>query len=118
LWISAPYWDSEAKASILGITRGTKKAHIVRAAEESIAYQIKDVLDLMVTESGVGIKELRVDGGPTRDKFLMQFQADILGVTVVRSKIEELSAMGSTFMAGLSLGFWETKEEIKKIKIH
>lgn len=114
--LSSPYWDSEARASILGITRGTKKAHIVRAAEESIAYQIKDVLDLMVTESGVSIKELRVDGGPTRDNFLMQFQADILAVTVVRSKIEELSAIGSAFMAGLSLGFWETKEEIKKLR--
>ncbi len=114
--LSAPYWDSEAKASIMGITRGTKKAHIVRAAEESIAYQIKDILDLMVMESGVKLKELRVDGGPTRDNFLMQFQADIINVAVVRNKIEELSAMGSAFMAGLAVGFWNSKEEIKTLR--
>ncbi|GAI91112.1 unnamed protein product, partial [marine sediment metagenome] len=114
--LSAPYWDSEAKASIMGITRGTKKAHIVRAAEESIAYQIKDILDLMVLESGVKLKELRVDGGPTRDNFLMQFQADIINVAVVRNKIEELSAIGSAFMAGLAVGFWNSKEEIKTLR--
>jgi len=114
--LSAPYWDSEAKASIMGITRGTKKAHIVRAAEESIAYQIRDILDLMVMESGVKLKELRVDGGPTRDNFLMQFQANILNVAVVRNKIEELSAIGSAFMAGLAVGFWNSKEEIKELR--
>lgn len=114
--LSAPYWDSEAKASIIGITRGTKKAHIVRAAEESIAYQIKDVLDLMVTESGIELKELRVDGGPTRDTFLLQFQADTLDVNVVRNEIEELSALGSAFMAGLAMGFWNSKEEIKALR--
>jgi glycerol kinase len=114
--LSAPYWDSDAKASITGITRGTKKAHIVRAAEESIAYQIRDILDLMVKESGVKLKELRVDGGPTRDNFLMQFQANILNVTVVRNKIEELSAIGSAFMAGLAIGFWNSKEEIKALR--
>lgn len=114
--LSAPYWDSEAKASIMGISRGTKKAHIVRAAEESIAYQIKDILDLMVKESGVKLKELRVDGGPTRDDFLMQFQANIINVAVVRNKIEELSAIGSAFMAGLAMGFWNSKEEIKALR--
>ena len=100
----------------MGISRGIKKAHIVRAAEESIAYQIKDILDLMVMESGVKLKELRVDGGPTRDNFLMQFQADILNVAVVRNKIEELSAIGSAFMAGLAIGFWNSKEEIKALR--
>jgi len=114
--LSAPYWDSKAKASIMGISRGTKKAHIVRAAEESIAYQIRDISDLMVMESGVKLKELRVDGGPTRDNFLMQFQANILNVSVVRNEIEELSATGSAFMAGLAMGFWNSKEEIKALR--
>jgi glycerol kinase len=114
--LSAPYWNSEAKASILGISRGTKKAHIVRAAEESIAYQIKDIVDLMAKESDVEVKDLRVDGGPTRDTFLMQFQANILGVRLVCNKIEELSAMGSAFMAGIAKGFWNSKEEIEELR--
>lgn len=116
--LSAPYWDSFAKASITGITYRTKKAHIVRAAEESIAYQIKDIIVLMEKESGIKLKELRVDGGPTRDDFLMQFQADILNVTVVRENIEELSAMGSAFMAGLATGLWKDKEEISKLRVY
>ena len=115
--LSAPYWDSEAKATITGITRGTKKAHIVRAAEESIAYQIKDILDLMVEESETELKELRVDGGPTRDEFLMQFQADMLNVPVVRTKIEELSAIGSAYMAGLAVKLWKNKEEIESLRV-
>ena len=115
--LSAPYWDSDAKASITGITRGTKKNHLVRAAEESIAYQVKDIIDLMIKESDIGLKELRVDGGPTRDGFLMQFLTDMLGVRVVRNKIEELSAIGSAFMAGLGTGFWNSREEIGKLRI-
>ena len=114
--LSAPYWDSDARATITGISRGTKKAHIVRAAEESIAYQIKDILDLMVIESGIQLQELRVDGGPTRDEFLMQFQADMLNVTIVTSKIEELSAIGTAFMAGLAVGFWASREEIGALR--
>ena len=114
--LSAPYWDSYARATITGITRGTKKAHIVRAAEESIAYQIKDVLTLMVEEAGIELKELRVDGGPTRDGFLMQFQADMLNVPVVRNKIEELSAIGSAYMAGLATGYWKDLEEISSLR--
>ncbi|MCK5768447.1 MAG: glycerol kinase GlpK [Candidatus Atribacteria bacterium] len=114
--LSAPYWDSESKASITGISRGTKKAHIVRAAEESIAYQIRDILDLMVAESVIKLKELRVDGGATRDNFLMQFQANILNIAVVRNEIEELSAIGSVFMSGLTIGFWNSKEEIKALR--
>jgi glycerol kinase len=114
--LSAPYWNSEAKASILGISRGTKKAHIVRAAEESIAYQVKDIVDLMAKESDVEVKDLRVDGGPTRDTFLMQFQANILGVRLVCNQIEELSAMGSAFMAGIAKGFWNSKEEIEELR--
>lgn len=114
--LSAPYWDSEAKASITGITQGAKKAHIVRAAEESIAYQIKDVLDLMMEESGIKLKELRVDGGPTRDGFLMQFQSDMLGTAVACPRIEELSALGSGFIAGLAVGLWRGLEEIKALR--
>ena len=114
--LGAPYWDSDAKASITGITRGTKKAHIVRAAEESIAYQVKDVLELMVRESGISLRELRVDGGATRDGFLMQFQADILNTPVACSKIEEISALGSCFMAGIATGIWESREEIAGLR--
>jgi len=114
--LSAPYWDSGARAIITGMARDTKKAHIVRAAEESIAYQIKDIIELMTAESGVDLKELRVDGGPTRDDFLMQFQADILGIPVVRNRIEELSALGSAYMAGLRMGIWSSIEEIKALR--
>jgi glycerol kinase len=115
--LGAPYWDSDAKATITGITRGAKKAHFVRAAEESIAYQIKDVIDLMICESGISLQELRVDGGPTRDNFLMQFQADMLNVNVVRNKIAELSALGSAYMAGLAVGLWKSRQEIENLRI-
>jgi glycerol kinase len=115
--LGAPYWDSDAKAAIIGMTRGTKKVHIVRAAEESIAYQIKDVVDLMAQESGILLKELRVDGGPTQDHFLMQFQADILNVNVVRNKIAELSALGSAYMAGLAVGIWKDRRELETLRI-
>lgn len=110
--LGAPYWDSEARAIITGMSSNTKKAHIVRAAEESIGYQIRDIIELMTEESGIPLKELRVDGGPTRDNFLMQFQADILNVPVVRIRIEELSALGSAFIAGLATGIWNNLEEL------
>ncbi len=115
--LGAPYWDSEARALIYGMTRGTGKAHLVRAAEESIAYQIKDIIDLMLMESGASLQELRVDGGPTKDNFLMQFQADLLNVTIVRNKIEELSALGSAYMAGLAVGLWHDKQEILSLRV-
>ncbi|MBC7319814.1 glycerol kinase GlpK [bacterium] len=114
--LGAPYWDSEARAIITGMSSTTKKAHIVRAAEESIAYQIKDIIDLMIEESKIPLKELRVDGGPTRDNFLMQFQADILNVPVVRVKIEELSALGSAFIAGIALGLWENLNDLVSLR--
>ncbi|HBE40932.1 MAG TPA: glycerol kinase, partial [Bacteroidales bacterium] len=113
--LGAPYWDNSARASITGINRNTTKAHIVRAALESIAYQVKDLIDLMVNEGGIELQELRVDGGPTRNNFLMQFQCDILGREVVRSAIEEISALGATFLAGLAFGFWKNLEEIKTL---
>ncbi len=115
--LGAPYWDSEARANIQGMTRGTGKAHLVRAAEESIAYQIKDIIDLMIQESSASLGELRVDGGPSKDDFLMQFQADVLGVDVVRNRIEELSALGTAYMAGLAVGMWRDLAEIQSLRI-
>lgn len=115
--LGAPYWDSDAKALIYGMTRGSKKAHIIRAAEEAIAYQIKDIIDLMIEESRINLTELRVDGGPTRDEFLMQFQANILDVPVTRSEIKELSALGAAYISGLTTGFWNDKAEIASLRI-
>ncbi len=114
--LSAPYWDSDARATITGMTRGTRKAHVVRAALESITYQITDVLSLMVSEAGIVLNELRVDGGPTKNSLLMQFQSDISRVPVVVSSIEELSATGAAYMAGLSVGIWRSKEEISRLR--
>jgi len=114
--LGAPYWDNKARASISGMARNTKKAHIVRAALESIAYQIKDLIDLMLDNASVPIREMRVDGGPTRNNFLMQFQCDILRKEVVRSNIEEISALGAAFMAGLACGLWKDLDEIKALR--
>jgi glycerol kinase len=114
--LGAPWWDHDARALICGMGRDTKKSHVVRAALESIAYQIKDLIDLMGEKSGIELQELRVDGGPTRNNFLMQFQADMLQKAVVRSTIEEISALGSAFLAGLATGFWNT-EDIAKLRV-
>lgn len=114
--LGAPYWDNQALASISGMARNTKKAHIVRAALESIAYQIKDLIDLMVENSSIPFCEMRVDGGPTRNNFLMQFQSDMLQKEVVLSNIEEVSALGASFMAGLACGFWKDLDEIKALR--
>ena len=115
--LGAPYWDNQARASISGMSRSANKAHIARAALESIAYQVKDLIDLMGSGAGISLKELRVDGGPTRNNFLMQFQADMLGNSIVRTSIEEISALGSTFMAGLATGFWSSIEEISNLRL-
>jgi glycerol kinase len=114
--LGAPYWDNQARASISGMSRNTKKAHIVRAALESIAYQVKELIDLMIANSRIPFREMRVDGGPTRNNFLMQFQADMLHETVVRSNIEEISALGSALMAGLACGFWKELDEIEALR--
>jgi len=114
--LGAPYWDNSARASISGMSRNTTKAHIARAALESIAFQIKDIISLMEDPVNVKLQELRVDGGPTRNNFLMQFQADMLNKTVVRSEIEEISALGATFMAGLATGFWKDLGEIASLR--
>lgn len=114
--LGAPYWDNEARASLSGMPRNTTKAHIVRSALESIAYQVKDLVSLMEEKGNIPLKELRVDGGPTRNNFLMQFQSDMLNRKVAVSEIEEISALGSTFMAGLATGFWNDLAEIKNLR--
>ncbi len=114
--LGAPYWDSYARAAIVGMRRNTEKAHIVRAALESTAYQVKDVIGLIQEESKIHIKKLNVDGGATRNNFLMQFQADMLGVDVCVSEISELSAIGSVYLAGIGVGIWQSLEDIEKLK--
>ncbi|GAI10988.1 unnamed protein product, partial [marine sediment metagenome] len=110
--LGAPYWDMYARGTIVGLTRGAKKEHILRAAEESIAYQSRDVLEVIQKDSEINLKKLKVDGGAVRDNFLMQFQSDILGVSVVRPKVVETTALGAAYLAGLAIGFWKDKAEI------
>jgi glycerol kinase len=114
--LGVPYWDSNAKAAIVGMSRRSGKEHIVRAAIESTAYQIRDAIEMMGIESGICPKELRVDGGPTKDAFLMQFQADMLNLQVVNTEVSELSSMGSVYLAGLAVGIWKSREEIKQLR--
>lgn len=113
--LGAPYWDSKAKAIICGMTRSTGKAELVRAAEECIAYQIADIIRVMSGESGVDIQTLRVDGGPTTDAFLMQFQSDILNIPVMVPATEELSGVGAAYAAGIALGVYDKKTIFDKI---
>lgn len=110
--LGAPYWDMKARGAILGLTGGTNKDHIIRAALESIAYQCKDVLDTMEKESGIKIKELKVDGGASKNRFLMQFQADIMNTRVIKPIITETTSLGAAYLAGLAVGFWKNNEEI------
>jgi glycerol kinase len=110
--LGAPHWDPYARGIIAGITRGTKAAHIARAALESIAYQSADLLECMRADSGIGIKELHVDGGAAVNDTLMQFQADIIGVPVVRPPVLETTALGAAALAGLAVGFWKSISEI------
>ncbi len=110
--LSAPYWDQYARGAILGLTRGANRNHIVRATLESIAYQIRDVISCMEQDSGIPNKELKVDGGVCNNNFVMQFQADLLGVPVIRPKIVESTARGAAFLAGLATGFWESQSQL------
>ena len=110
--LGAPYWDPHARGTIVGITRGTTHSHIARAALESIAYQSFDLLKAMEADSGIQLEQLRVDGGAAVNNLLMQFQADLLGVSVIRPKITETTALGAAYLAGLSVGFWEDWDEI------
>jgi glycerol kinase len=112
--LGAPHWNQHARGAVFGLTRGTSKNHIALAALESIAYQTMDVLKAMEADSGISIKELRVDGGATINNLLMQFQSDILGVPVIRPKITETTALGAAYLAGLAIGYWDSIPEIQK----
>ncbi|QIL41795.1 glycerol kinase GlpK [Pedobacter sp. HDW13] len=111
--LGAPHWDQHARGTITGLTRGTNKSHIARAALESIAYQTMDVLKAMEADAGVNIAELRVDGGATANNLLMQFQADLLNCKVIRPKVTEVTAIGAAYLAGLATGFWENIDQIR-----
>jgi glycerol kinase len=110
--LGAPHWDPNARGAIIGLTRGTTKAHIARAALESIAFQSADVLEAMQRDAGVGLSELRVDGGAAANDLLLQFQADLLGVPVLRPQVLETTALGAAYLAGLTVNLWKSREEI------
>ncbi|WP_077625287.1 glycerol kinase GlpK [Sediminibacillus massiliensis] len=111
--LGTPYWDSDARGAMFGLTRGTTKEHIIRATLDSLAFQTKDVVDAMIADSGIDLKSLRVDGGAVKNNLLMQFQSDILGVAVERPEVNETTALGAAYLAGLAVGYWESKEELK-----
>jgi len=110
--LGTPYWDSDVRGAVFGLTRGTSKEHFVRATLESLAFQTKDVLTAMEQDSGISLKALRVDGGAVKNNFLLQFQSDMLRVDVERTTINETTALGAAYLAGLAVGFWKSKEEI------
>ena len=112
--LGAPWWDQYARGTITGISRGTTTAHIARAALEGIAYQTMDITNAMSRDAGVPLKELKVDGGASRNNLLMQFQADILGTKVIRPQVVETTAMGAAYLAGLAVGYWSSIDEIRK----
>ena len=113
--LGAPYWDMYARGCIVGLTRGTKREHIIRAAQESIAYQVADLAESMEKDTGLPLSHLKADGGASRDRFLMQFQADILNRPVRRPVIRETTALGAAFLAGLAVGVWSDREAIKAL---
>ncbi|MGZ4122367.1 MAG: FGGY family carbohydrate kinase, partial [Tumebacillaceae bacterium] len=110
--LGAPYWDPYARGTIWGLTRGTNRAHIARAMLESIAYKTRDVLDSMQADAGLSVADMLVDGGAVQNEFLMQFQADLLGTSVVRPVHHESTARGAAFLAGLAVGFWDSPESL------
>lgn len=114
--LGAPWWNPTAKAIICGMTLATEKGHVCRAALEAIAYQVKDLIDLMTGQAGIKLKELRVDGGPTKNNLLMQFQADMLGACINRSDVEEASALGAVVMNGLARGVWKDFTEVAAMR--
>ncbi|MGH7740016.1 MAG: glycerol kinase GlpK [bacterium] len=114
--LGAPYWDPHARGALVGITRGTSRAQVVRATLESMAYQTRDLMDAMLRDSGLKLKELRVDGGACKNNLLMQFQADILKARINRPKVVETTAMGAAYLAGLQAGYWKSAAEIQKIR--
>ena len=112
--LGSPYWDMYARGTIVGLTRGSNRNHIIRAALESIAYQSKDLIEAMQEDSGLKLTTLRVDGGAVKNDFLMEFQSDILNTNVHRPEVVETTALGAAYLAGLAVGFWKDKEDIKK----
>ncbi|AVQ36324.1 glycerol kinase GlpK [Staphylococcus kloosii] len=110
--LGTPYWDAEARGAIFGLTRGTEKEHFIRATLESLCYQTRDVLEAMNSDSQIEVNNLRVDGGAVKNNFIMQFQADLLNVGVERPEINETTALGAAYLAGLAVGFWSSKDEI------
>ena len=112
--LGAPYWDQYARGTIVGITRGVNKYHIIRATLESLAYQVNDVLEAMEADSGIALSSLKVDGGASANNFLMQSQADIIDAPVERPACIETTAMGAAYLAGLAAGYWKDKEDVKK----
>ncbi len=113
--LGAPHWDQYARGALIGLTRGSNRAHIVRAAIESIAFQVRDVVDAMAGESGLSVGEMRIDGGAAVNNLLGQFQSDILGSPVIRPRVTETTAMGAAFLAGLAVGYWGSREEIAEL---
>jgi glycerol kinase len=112
--LGAPHWDPYARGALVGLTRGTSAGHVARAALESIAYQVADLLDAMEADAGVRLSELRVDGGAAGNSLLMQFQADLLGVPVARPVVTETTALGAAYLAGLAVGYWKSIDEIAR----
>lgn len=110
--LGAPHWDQYARGTIVGLTRGVNRYHIVRATLESLAYQVNDVLGAMKADSGIALSSLKVDGGASANNFLMQAQADIIGAPVNRPSCVETTAMGAAYLAGLTVGYWENKEDV------
>ena len=112
--LGTPYWDNEARGAVFGITRGTNKSHFVRASLEAIAYQSKDMIEVMKKEANANVSSLRVDGGATKNKLLLQFQADILRCEILLPQCLETTALGVAYMAGLGSGYWKSMKEIEK----
>jgi glycerol kinase len=113
--LGAPYWDPHARGTILGITRGTTRAHLARAALEAVAFQCADVIEAMQRDSGIALTELRVDGGGSANALTMQFQADLLGVPVVRPRVTETTALGAAYLAGIQSGFWPGTRQVAEL---
>src|SRR2546421_2013504 len=114
--LGAPHWDAEARGALVGLTRGVTRAHVVRAALESLAFQTRDVADAMAADAGSRLSTLRVDGGAAANDFLMQFQADVLGVPVDRPRVVETTALGAAFLAGLGVGFWKSQADLERAR--
>ena len=114
--LGTPYWDNDARGAVFGLTRATKKSHFINATVESIAYQSKDVMEVMKGDSGIEITSIGVDGGASINNYLIQFQSDILDCKIVRPSCLETTALGATYLAGLAVGVWKDKDELKKLQ--